>query len=97
MENVGLAVEILKLSVLETNASQDEKLHIKGDDNFKLLGKSSLVDSLTLVRLIISVEENILLKTGKQVTVVDESILSNKKNPFANIKSLLKHIDSLIT
>jgi hypothetical protein len=91
-----MANEILKMSIDEANASLDEKQHIIFDSQFKLLGEDSSVDSLTLVRLIIAVEENILLKTKKDISVVDENILSEETNPFSSINSLLQHIEVLI-
>jgi len=91
-----MANEILKMSIEEVNASLDKKQHIVFDNQFKLLGEDSSVDSLTLVRLIIAVEENISLRTKKNISVVDESVLSEESNPFFSINSLLHHIEVLI-
>lgn len=57
-----------------------------------LYGKNGKLDSLGLVNLILSIEEQLLEKLGKNITLADDSAFSEKSSPFKNVPSLIKFI-----
>ena len=80
----------------ETNADQDAASQIDKSADTPLLSSSSNVDSLALVRLLIAVERLVEEKTGKSITVVDESAFESEQSPFGTVGSLMSHIEALL-
>ena len=64
--------------------------------NAELFGDKGMLDSLSLVSLIILVEEQISNATGVIITLADERALSQKNSPFRNVNSLAKYISMLM-
>jgi len=65
-------------------------------DSIELLGDSSSIDSLTLVRLLISIEQLIEERTGDPISIVDEATFSSTETPFANVSTLISHVKTLL-
>jgi len=63
----------------------------------RLLGSESALDSMHLVYLIITVEQEVENRFGVTVTLADERALSMKASPFRSIQSLADYIGTLIT
>ena len=63
----------------------------------RLLGSESALDSMHLVNLIITVEQEVENRFGVTVTLADERALSMKASPFRSIQSLADYIGTLIT
>ncbi len=62
-----------------------------------LFGSGSIIDSLSLVGLIIKVEEYVLDQTGKEIQVIDENaIITDGETPFKNANTLADLILSKI-
>ena len=95
MEN--LAKQILGRAIDEINADQDASDQINNAPETVLLGSDSNVDSLTLVRLLITVERLIEEQTGESVVVVDESAFESEQSPFATLATLERHIETLLS
>jgi len=57
-----------------------------------LMGKSSGLDSLGLVNLIVDVEGRLLDDFDVEVTLADERAMSQKHSPFRTIGSLAEYI-----
>ena len=91
-----IAKQIVGDAVEEINQELDEGGKVGLQSDFELLSSSSIIDSLTLVRLLISVERIIEEKTGKSVVVVDESAFETEESPFSTIGSLTSHVSKLI-
>jgi hypothetical protein len=91
-----LAKSIVSEAIAEINQELDETGSIGLQSDFELLSASSSIDSLTLVRLLISVERIIEEKTGKSVVVVDESAFETDESPFSTVGSLTGHVSKLI-
>lgn len=62
-----------------------------------LMGDGSALDSLTLVNLIVAVEDQIAEKTGKMVTLVDEDIFSAENYPLNTVGSLIELVNSKLS
>ena len=90
-----LAQEIVDSAIDEVNEDATDDAIAK-DPTTALLGPDSCVDSLSLVRLLVTVERLIEEKTNKSIVIVDESAFEAEQSPFATIGSLTRHIDGLI-
>jgi hypothetical protein len=90
-----LAQEIVDSAIDEVNEDATDDAIAK-DPTTALLGPDSSVDSLSLVRLLVTVERLIEEKTNKSIVIVDESAFEAEQSPFATIGSLTRHIDGLI-
>jgi len=94
MEN--LAKIIVDEAICEINLDQDASGLLKTSPETLLLNSESTMDSLALVRLLISAERLIEEKTGRAVTLVDESSFEAEESPFATVGTLTAHISKLL-
>ncbi len=83
-------------SIDEVNSqmSKDEQL-IKSPDTV-LYGESSSLDSIGLINIIVTVEQNIEDDFEKSITLADQKAMSQKQSPFKTVESLAKYIQILI-
>lgn len=91
-----LAQEIINIAIDEVNEDATDGCVINKDHLTTLLGPDSSIDSLSLVRLLVTVERLIEEKTEKIIVIVDESTFEAEQSPFVTVGSLTRHIDSLI-
>jgi acyl carrier protein len=91
-----LAEEIINIAIDEVNEDATDGGTINKDHSTTLLGPDSNIDSLSLVRLLVTVERLIEEKTEKIIVIVDESAFEAEQSPFVTVGSLTRHIDSLI-
>lgn len=81
---------IFQKSEGEVNAN----LNLNGST--KLLGEGALVDSLTLVSVIVDIESKLNDVHGSSVTIADERALMQKSSPFRTIGTLTEYIYRLV-
>jgi len=79
---------------LNENLDNDQQLEIAKETI--LLGKNGNADSITLVNLIISIEESIEDNLGFLITLADEKAFSQKNSPFRTIDTLIDYISYLV-
>jgi hypothetical protein len=94
MENIEKI--IIDEAINEVNLDLDHDDRISNSIDTLLLDANSSIDSLTLVRLLIAIERIIEEKTGKNVTVVDESAFETDTTPFASVGTLTAHVKKLL-
>lgn len=58
----------------------------------RLIGADSPLDSLAFVSFVVLLEEKILDKTGKSISIIDEKAFSQKNSPFQTVQSLSEFI-----
>lgn len=88
-------LDMLYTAIDEVNAQTDGP-HIEKSPDILLFGGDHGIDSLTLVNLIAAIEQQIQMRTGKSVVIVDESTLALKDNPFQTIGTLAAHVEALL-
>ncbi len=88
--------EIIFMTVKGLNETLDEDQQLKLSTETVLLGKDSNINSLTLVNLIVAIEENLEDKLKVSVTLTDEKAFSQKHSPLRTIESLTDYIEILI-
>lgn len=65
------------------NNPTDETILFGGDDG---------IDSLSLVRLVVDIEQRIQEETGKKVSLTDERAMSAKRSPYRSVGALTDFI-----
>ena len=88
--------EILFKSVEEINKTLDEDQQLELSTETVLLGKDGNIDSITLVNLIVTIEESIEDELNVEITLVDEKALSQKESPFRTIGTLIDYIAQVV-
>ena len=88
--------EIIFMTVKGLNETLDEDQQLKLSTETVLLGKDSNINSLTLVNLIVAIEDNLEDKLKVSVTLTDEKAFSQKHSPLRTIESLTDYIEILI-
>lgn len=92
-----LSQEIIYAAIDEVNEEAEAGSVIAKAPMTTLLGSDSSVDSLSLVRLLVTVERLIEEKIGRSIVIVDESAFEAEHSPFATVQSLTLHVDNLIS
>tara|TARA_B110000240_G_scaffold166937_1_gene188503 strand:+ start:13145 stop:13435 length:291 start_codon:yes stop_codon:yes gene_type:complete len=87
-------IEIIYQSIEDINKEND--IDIEKDINTKLFGSNSELDSILLVNLIVSVEENVEELVGEYIPIADERAFSLDESPFKTIDTLATHIETLL-
>jgi acyl carrier protein len=78
------------VDTVNAELSQNQKIAKSIDTN--LYGKNATLDSISLVNLIVGVEEIISDEFEVSITLADDRAMSQSKNPFQSIRSLVDYI-----
>ena len=62
----------------------------------ELLSESSNVDSLSLVNLLVAIEDGLARQLGRPVSLVDENLISSSDQPLRTVGSLASYIKTRI-
>lgn len=87
---------LLYTAVDQVNAQTLDTAKIKKSPDTLLLDAAGGINSLALVNLVVALEQLIYDRTGKSITIADETILSLPDNPFRTLGSLATHLDPLL-
>jgi len=90
----GLEIVYAAIDGVNEQLEDDEKI-IKALGTL-IFGSEGGVDSLTIVNLVVAVEEEIHVRSGKSVTLVDEEVLAKDVGPFHSVETLAAHVESLM-
>ena len=85
-------IHLIFKSIDEFNEQLSEGSKIEKSTETTLFGESGKLDSLGLVTLIVSIEQNIEDEFGKSMTIADEKAMSQKHSPFKTIDTLADYI-----
>ena len=58
----------------------------------RLIGDASPLDSLALVKLIVDLEEDVRVATGKSVILAEENTMDPRTSPFRRVELLAEYI-----
>lgn len=84
--------ELLFEAIGEINDQLPETQKIKKEKSTPLFGEDGGLDSLTLVNLIVTVEQKIQDDLDCTITLADERAMSQKNSPFRTVASLSEYI-----
>jgi len=89
-------LDIIFDAVDEINQDLDDDEKLEKTEEAVLYGKGSSIDSLSLVNLIVAVEERLQDKLEVSVTLADERAMSQERSPFKTLGSLKRYTVTLI-
>jgi acyl carrier protein len=84
-------------AIKEWNDQAEPEHHLELAAETRLLGRSSKIDSLGLVNLIVLVEEQLTDKFGRSITLADERAMSQERSPFRSIQAITDYAYMLLT
>jgi len=85
-----LALVLKRLVTLGSELAKPELQ--KADEQTRLFGDGSSLDSMGLVTLIADLEEDIYRECGARVTLADEKAMSRLTSPFRRVNLLAEYI-----
>ena len=91
MDKIKLKQKLLEV-INEFIIESDIKLDSEIDENTRLIGSSSIFDSMELVQFIVEVETLLEESFGIEIELTSEKAMSRKTSPFISIKTLLNYI-----
>lgn len=95
-----ISAEDLILSSLKSILSEldeDEQISIEDlDSSTHLIGRKAVLDSLSLVSMLVDVEQKINESHNINITIADERAMSQEKSPFRTVNTLAQYVDILI-
>ena len=99
-----ISIENMKKQLLETIYKSLDEINENINDAHKLIkakntvlfGEDGQLDSLGLINLLITIEQNIADKFDKSITITDERAMSQENSPFRTVGSLTDYIEMLL-
>jgi acyl carrier protein len=91
-ELIKLLINLLALHFEE----MEEIVDLSNGEHTRLFGGDGILDSLSLVSFIVSVEEALEDQYGISVILADEKAMSRRTSPFSRISYLIDYIFELI-
>ena len=89
-------IKVIFSSIDEVNQHINSNQKIAKDLDTVLMGENSSLDSLDLINIITTVEENIEDYFNKNITLADEASISRDKAPFESVRALAEYIEELL-
>lgn len=88
--------QIIAEAINELNQELPADKQLDKDPDTPLFGKSGKIDSLGLVRFIVSVEQKIEENLGDSIMLADEKAFAQKVSPFNTISTFVNYIFMLL-
>ena len=89
-------VQSILKAIDELNEQFSPEQQLKKSEKTVLFGKDGKLDSLGLVSLLVTIEQNIEDEFDVSFTIADERAMSQKRSPFRTIGTLADYIDMLM-
>lgn len=89
-------IQIIFAIVKEMNEEMEEKIQIQNEVDTLLYGNGGKLDSIGLINLIVTLEQNIEDEFDIAITLADERAMSQKNSPFRTIRALADYIEILL-
>jgi D-alanine--poly(phosphoribitol) ligase subunit 2 len=89
-------IDLILNAITDLNQQFPQQQPIEAKADAILFGRGSKLDSLGLVNLIFLVEEKVLEKYDKAITLADERAMSLKSSPFHTVDTLAEYILTLL-
>ena len=88
--------QILFAAIQEINEQLPAGQTIAADKSTLLFGREGVLDSLTLVNLIVAAEQKVQETLNIAITLADDRAMSQKNSPFKSVESLANYIVMLV-
>ena len=96
MGNIKTIENLIITSIKEINEQLPQEQQFSTTLKTVLFGKDGKLDSLGLVTLLVTIEQNIEDEFDVSITIADERAFSQKRSPFRTIGTLADYIDMLL-
>ena len=83
-------------AVQELNEQLPPEQQIENSPQAKLFGREAPLDSIGLVNLIVTVEEQLADELELDLTLANEKAMSRRTSPFQSVESLIEFIEELV-
>jgi acyl carrier protein len=80
----------------ELNQDLLEVQRLEKDEGVILLGTSGKLDSLQILNLVLIIEKNLEKEFNRQLSLMDESTLTQADDPFMSVGSLVKYVAEIV-
>lgn len=94
-KNVIQAIILQALKNINEERGSDDQLKI--DLNTRLFGADAVLDSLSLVSVIVDVESAVSEQAGHEISLTDDRAMSQETSPFSDVNSLTAYIELLMS
>lgn len=94
-KDVIQAIILQALKNINDERGPDEQLKI--DLNTRLFGADAVLDSLSLVSVIVDVESAVSEQVGYEISLTDDRAMSQEISPFGDVNSLTAYIEILMS
>jgi acyl carrier protein len=89
------AIVLLALANLNEERGPDEQIQVGLDT--PLFGADAVLDSLSLVSVIVDVEAAVSDASGRDVSLTDDRAMSQPVSPFSDVNALTAYISLLLS
>ena len=89
------AIVLKALNNINEERGPDEQIKIDLDSC--LFGVDAVLDSLSLVSVIVDVEAAISERTGRDICLTDDRAMSQEISPFADVNTLTAYVELLLS
>jgi len=96
MTDATAVLDLVKRLTVEELTAQGLEAPSEIGPETRLFGKDGLLDSMALVSLVMSLEQEIAEQFGAEIALADEKALSQKHSPFRTIGSLVSYANGEI-
>jgi acyl carrier protein len=95
MDTKATVLALVQSAAAELNAELEEPIDLARGEDAPLYGRDGVLDSLSLVSLILLVEERAAESLGKSVSLTSDRALSQVRSPFRSVGSLADYVVTL--
>jgi hypothetical protein len=85
-------LQALYAAIRRANELREPAEHLLCAEETVLYGAGGGLDSLGLVSFILDVEQGIEARTGLQIVLADEHAMSQRRNPFRDVRSFADYV-----
>ena len=85
-------IKEIVFEVIKCN-SEDMKII---DENTLLLSEGSSIDSMTIVSIVVDLEQELSDFFKKDISLSDDRAMSREVSPYENVKNMIEYISELI-
>lgn len=90
--NQKSALEDILICIDSINEQLPLEHRISKDLGTLLLGEGSVLDSLSLINLMVEIEEIVSIKTGKRLAILEGALMRDEGGQFFTVEDLAKWI-----
>jgi acyl carrier protein len=97
MLNKNTIRDIIFKALKNINEERGPNEQLEIDLNTRLFGVDAVLDSLSLVSVIVDVESDVSEQAGHEISLTDDRAMSQEISPFSDVNSLTDYIELLMS